>query len=114
MGLDPALVRILGRLPGLRTPTGFLISPVVGTIQGPVDLKPSPDEVAGLLWVPVERLLGADAFRLIPRRSRGLLIWSSALLHEGEVVWGATARILLGLRRVLRRVEGPWGVKREW
>ncbi len=108
VGLDPSRVRILGRLPELRTPTGFVISPVVGAVHGPVELHLSPDEVAGILWVPVSKLLRDDAFQLVPRRAGGLLIWSSALLHEGEVVWGATARVLLALRRLLRDLPGPW------
>ncbi len=108
VGIAPSAVRILGRLDDLRTPTGYVITPVVGSVRGPVEVRPSPDEVAGILWIPVPRLLRGDAFRLVPRRAAGLLIRSSALVHEGEVVWGATARILLALRRVLRGVPGPW------
>jgi len=108
VGLDPDLVEVLGRLPDLRTPTGYVITPVVGAAFGTVDLRPSASEVARIVRLPVPRLLEPGAFRLLPRRSHGLLIWSTSLVHRGDVIWGATARILLSLRRIVARVPGPW------
>ncbi len=108
IGLESRFVEVLGRLPDLRTPTGYVITPVVGVAPGTVDLHPSPSEVDRILRVPVSRLLEAGAFQLVPRRSHGLLIWSTAVIHRGDVIWGATARMLLSLRRILARVPGPW------
>ena len=108
VGLDPSRVRVLGRLPDIRTPTGFVITPVVAVVSGPVTFRLSPEEVAEVVLVPVDRLLRPGAFELVPRRGRGLLIWSSALVHGGHVIWGATARILQALRRVLLEIDGPW------
>jgi len=108
IGLDPTSVEVLGRLPEIRTPTGYVITPVVGAASAPVTLHPSPAEVERLLRIPAARLLEPDAFRLVPRRSHRLLIWSTSMIHDGDVIWGATARMLLSLRRMLGRVPGPW------
>lgn len=102
--LAPESIQVLGRLSDLRTPTGYVITPVVGAIRGPVVLTPSPDEVAFLIRVPVGFLLRDDAFRMVARRSGGLLIRTNALVFKEHVVWGATARILLELRRLIRSV----------
>jgi 8-oxo-dGTP pyrophosphatase MutT (NUDIX family) len=102
--LDPEAVEVLGRLPAIRTPTGFVITPVVGAATGPLDLHPAPAEVARLLRIPAGILFDPGSFRLVPHRSGGLLIWSTSLVYRGDVIWGATARILLSLRRVLAGV----------
>jgi len=112
VGLDPNAVEILGRLPAIRTPTAYVISPVVGVAPGTVHLEPSPSEVDRILRVPVKLLLEEGAFRLVPKRSHGLLIWSTAMVYRGDVIWGATARMLLSLRRVLSGVQGPWSGRR--
>ena len=108
VGITSEDVEILGRLATLRTPTRFVITPVVGAATGPLGLHPSPAEVARILRLPASLLLDPRNFRLVPRRSHGLLIWSTSLVHEGDVIWGATARMLLALRRVLAKVPGPW------
>lgn len=104
IALEADKIQVLGRLSDLRTPTGYVITPVVGVVRGPVTLTPSPDEVAFIIQVPVDFLLRDDAFRMVARRSRGLLIRTDALVFQGHVVWGATARILLELRRLIRSV----------
>ena len=101
-GIEPAGVELLGRLSDLRTPTGFVITPVVGLVRRHGALAPASDEVEALVTVPLEFLMRPGAFRRVVRRSRGVLIHGDALVYEGRVIWGATARILLALRRVLR------------
>ncbi|NOZ79745.1 MAG: CoA pyrophosphatase [Acidobacteria bacterium] len=102
IGLDPEHVRVLGLLSDIRTPTGYVITPVVGAVDGPVTLTPSPSEVAFLIRVPVSFLLGPEAFTDVTRRSNGLLISTKALVWNGHVIWGATARILQELVRIMR------------
>jgi len=105
-GIDPEDVEILGTLPDLRTPTGFVITPVVGLVRGRQHLRPESGEVEELVTVPLAFLTRPGAFRRVIRRSRGVLIHGDALVYEGRVIWGATARILLALRRVLRQEPG--------
>ncbi len=100
-GLPPESVEVLGRLGDLRTPTGFRITPVVGLVYGAPELRASDEEVQELLYLPVDVLLGPNAFVMVKKIVRGALVHSDAILHERHVIWGATARVLLALRRVI-------------
>src|SRR6478735_12602338 len=42
IGLDPARVQILGRLPIYRTGTGFEVTPIVGWAEPPLEYRPDP------------------------------------------------------------------------
>ena len=46
IGLAPERVDVLGYLPDYRTGTGYRITPVVGRIALPIELRPDPREVA--------------------------------------------------------------------
>ncbi len=114
IGLGRDQVRVLGLLSDIRTPTGFVITPVVGSVSDPVTLAPSPSEVAFLIRIPVAFLLAPGAFKKVTRRSNGLLIGTTALVWQGHVVWGATARILLEFVDVLRHAEPGRVSGRRW
>jgi len=103
IALDPGGIEVIGRLSDVRTPTGYVVTPIVGVVPGPVNPAPSPTEVAFVILVPLRFLLAPGAFRRVRRRAGGLLIQTDALVFEGHAVWGMTARILLELRRLLRR-----------
>jgi 8-oxo-dGTP pyrophosphatase MutT (NUDIX family) len=109
IGLNPAVVEVLGALPAVATITGYRITPFVGLIPYPYDFRPSPQEVKRLLLLPVEGFCP-------PER------WSSSLYHykgrstrvcywrlNREVIWGATARILLNLLALLDQHPIPGG-----
>ncbi len=100
-GLPPESVEVLGRLGDLRTPTGFRITPVVGLVRGAPELRASDEEVQDLLFLPADVLLGPSAFVLVRKSIRGALVHSDAVLHDGRVIWGATARVLLAFRRLI-------------
>jgi len=102
VGIEPQSVQLLGQLSDQRTPTGFLISPLVGAVASGVTVRPSPDEVELTIRVPLEFLQRPGAFKMVRRRAWGLLISSQALVWNGHEVWGATARMLLALRRLTR------------
>jgi 8-oxo-dGTP pyrophosphatase MutT (NUDIX family) len=99
VGLEPGRVEVLGLMDDFRTPTGFVITPVVGAVGPGPELHPASGEVAEVVPIPLLHLLRADAFTRVTRQARGLLVHGDALLWEGRVVWGATARMLLALRR---------------
>src|SRR5258706_7329161 len=56
LGIEPAAVDVLGLLDDVPTPTGFVITPVVARVRGPVELRPSAHEVAEAFAVPLEAL----------------------------------------------------------
>jgi 8-oxo-dGTP pyrophosphatase MutT (NUDIX family) len=95
IGLDPAAVGIGGALsPTTTFATGYRIHAFVGLIPDPVtlDLRPSPDEVETVLAYSLEVLREGYAMRRLIRR--GVPIHTPTYEVEGQMIWGATARIL--------------------
>ncbi len=102
LGIDPAAVEVLGLLDDVPTPTGFVITPVVARVAGPVTLLPESAEVAEAFLVEVPRLLRPDVYRSGGTRE---FLGVSYEMHEYHLasrrVWGATARIVWQLLGVL-------------
>ncbi|MCK9375722.1 MAG: CoA pyrophosphatase [Syntrophobacterales bacterium] len=97
IGLAPEAVEVLGTLPGVATITGYHITPYVGLIPHPYDFHTSPREVKRLLPLPLAGFYAPERWSSGPYifqgRTTRVCYW-----HNGqEVVWGATARILLHL-----------------
>lgn len=100
LGLPPSRVVLVGRLSDQRTTTGYVVTPVVGLVPGGAELTPRAAEVEEVLRVPLAALLAPGGFRTSTRTVRGLRISGDVMVWKGEEIWGATARILLALRRV--------------
>ena len=95
IGLDPAAVELAGALPPTATfATGYRIHPFVGLIPDPeeLDLTPSPDEVETVLAFTLDALRESYDMRRLVRR--GIAIHTPTYELEGQLIWGATARIL--------------------
>lgn len=102
VGLDPRKVEILGRLDPYRTVTGFDITPVVGAIRPPLDLKPDPVEVADIFEVPLAFILNAANHQRHSRTSpTGAVRAYYAMPYQDRYIWGATAGMLVNLYEVL-------------
>ncbi len=101
VGLDPALVRVLGRLDQYITGTGFAVTPVVGVVTPPFTITADPFEVADVFEIPLSFVLNAENHQLHRRHvaGRSRPFWS--LTWQDRVVWGATAGILVNLCDVL-------------
>jgi len=97
IALDPAQVRVLGRLPAHETVTGFSVVPVLGRIEGDFAAVAEPGEVAEVFRVPLAHVLDAARYRIEGRRWRGQMRRYYAVPWGPYYIWGATARILRGL-----------------
>lgn len=106
VGLAPARVRILGRLPRYPTTSGFLVTPVVGHVSGWVALTPSPSEVADLFTLPIAVLVDRSRWRQKRFDAGGIHLPYWELEWAGQRVWGATAGMLQLLLPPLRRALG--------
>jgi len=93
----PAAVEVLGALPPVATITGYHITPFVGIIPYPYDFHPSPREVKRLLDLPVDEFYPPERWRSGPYVFQGRTTRVCYWQNGQEVVWGATARILLNL-----------------
>lgn len=117
VGLAPADVSVVGALSTLRTfALATAITPVVGTIAAPPHESPSPAEVARIFDVALSDLLDPSNYARQWWRRGPDLPWFAVHFFRvpGEVVWGATARILTELLAVvtgttdeLRAAEEP-------
>jgi 8-oxo-dGTP pyrophosphatase MutT (NUDIX family) len=102
IGLDASHIEILGRLDPYVTVTGYEVTPVVGAVTPPFELKADPTEVADIFEVPL-------AFFLDPanhqRHSRvinaGIERAYYAIPYGDRYIWGATAGMLINLYEVL-------------
>jgi 8-oxo-dGTP pyrophosphatase MutT (NUDIX family) len=95
IALDPAAVEIGGALPPTTTfATGYRIYPFVGLVADPAQLglEPSPDEVETVLAYSLEILRESYEMRRLVRR--GVPIHTPTYEVEGQMIWGATARIV--------------------
>jgi 8-oxo-dGTP pyrophosphatase MutT (NUDIX family) len=101
IGLDPRVVELLGALAPVATTTGYHITPFLGLIPHPYEFHPNPQEVARLLLLPLEGFFdparwSSRAYQYQGRNTR-VCYWRG----DGELIWGATARILLNLLALL-------------
>lgn len=97
IGLVPESVEVLGTLPGVTTITGYHIIPFVGLIPHPYDFRPNPQEVKRLLALPLSDFYPPDRWSSGPYVFQGRTTRVCYWQNGEEVVWGATARILLNL-----------------
>lgn len=105
IGIGAGQVRLLGELGHVITPTGFSITPFVGWLSGPLDFKPSPDEIAEIFSVPLTHLLKPENFQLVMRNYDGLEVQDPVYSYGPHRIWGATGRIIHDLLSVWRLVQ---------
>jgi 8-oxo-dGTP pyrophosphatase MutT (NUDIX family) len=116
LGIDPNAVEVLGELDAVPTfVSGYVIRPFVGWLDDHPALDPNPAEVASVLEVPIEDLV--EDIRAAPGFSHGGRTFpTEAWIWQGNIIWGATARILrLALTRLAQAglAEAP-GDAPEW
>jgi 8-oxo-dGTP pyrophosphatase MutT (NUDIX family) len=101
IGLDPASVEVIGQLPEYRTATGFSVTPVVGLVRPPFELKPDRFEVAAVFETPLAFLLDPANRQRRRMEVGGVVRHYYAMSYEGYFIWGATAGMLVSLQRLL-------------
>jgi 8-oxo-dGTP pyrophosphatase MutT (NUDIX family)/NAD(P)H-hydrate repair Nnr-like enzyme with NAD(P)H-hydrate epimerase domain len=100
VGLDPATVEVLGRLPAFYIPPSrYWMSAVVARWREPHPLAPSAAEVAEILTVSTEVLRDPARWRAVPLTAAGAT-WAWQLAPR-QLLWGATAVVTGVLLEVL-------------
>jgi 8-oxo-dGTP pyrophosphatase MutT (NUDIX family) len=98
LGIEPAAVEVLGLLDDVPTPTGFVITPVVARIDGPIALSPSAGEVAAVFCTALDQLRAPGTYREEGTRTFLGITYAMHEYHVGErKIWGATARMVYQL-----------------
>lgn len=97
IGLEPGLVRIVGRLDQVWIPvSNFELVPVVGTVATHPLLVPQDSEVATIVEIPLEALYDEEVIGVEEFSVRGVTLRAGVFRYGGVRVWGATA-ITLGM-----------------
>jgi len=95
IGLARDDVMILGGLDDILTvSTGFVITPYVGIIPYPYPFQINADEVAELIFVPLRALMDERCVWASEVTWEGKEITTYHFHYQGDIIWGATARIL--------------------
>ena len=101
IGLDPRQIDLVGTLPPHLTVSQFRITPVVAVIRGSFTPIAEPGEVAEVFTLPFAHIADPANYRLEGRMWRGEWRAYRVAPYGPYYLWGATARILLGLAQRL-------------
>lgn len=105
IGLAPEAVEVLGELDDMPTiGSTYLISPFVGIIPWPYPFKIDPFEVDGLIEVPLAWLMDKGNIRQAGETINGEPMTTFFYHYQGDVIWGASARILHQFLEIYARV----------
>ena len=102
VGIPPKSVAIVGYLPPMPTVTGYAVTAVVGLLTDDVALQLDHTEVEYAFEVPLAFLLDRRNERALEREYQGRRIPTVEFHYEGERIWGATAHMLVELRKLLK------------
>ncbi len=101
IGLNPQNIRVLGRLANMITVSNFRVTPVVGVItKWPTVFRVGEHEVARIFTIPLGWLANSSnrwQFEMLGRK-RSLIAYHP---YDGELLWGATARMTVDFLKVL-------------
>jgi 8-oxo-dGTP pyrophosphatase MutT (NUDIX family) len=103
LGWPRDAIEVHGRLDDLATSTGFLITPFVGWLRRDLVPVPNAREIAKAFCVPLAQ------FVFVPPRPQifrgdGITRFVPSWHVDGEVLWGASAKIMKGFAGIVRDV----------
>ncbi len=110
IGLNPAQVRILGRMQNLHTISNYLVTPIVGVIPWPFPVQLEETEVSRVFSIPLDWLADPQNHEV---RNRSIPNSYVNFLHskiypviyfqpyQDELLWGVSAEITLQLINIL-------------
>ena len=102
LGIDPALVEVVGSLGEYRTVTGYVVAPVIGVLPPDLPLRPHEHEVADWFEAPLSFVLDPENQRIETAVFGGRERRYWQIEWNGRRIWGATAAMLVNLSRRLQ------------
>jgi 8-oxo-dGTP pyrophosphatase MutT (NUDIX family) len=106
IGLAPELVEFGGYLPDHVVISGFRVTPAVGFVQADYQLRIAPAEVHDVFEVPLDFILDAANHKSRQRKIGEMTIDIHDIPYGNRNIWGATAGMLMTLRRLLQTRTG--------
>ena len=101
VGLAGDRIRVVGQLDTYVTRTGFEVTPVIGLVSPPFDIKLDPFEVAEVFEVPLSFFLTPGSRQTHSREYQGRIRHFYVYPYENHYIWGATAGMLSNLVELL-------------
>lgn len=102
IGLDPAFVEPVARMPDYYTVSGYKVTPVIACVRAGYSLQAASDEVALIFDVPLGFMLDERNWHVRHAEALGRSWHTPAITWQGDrTIWGATAGMLAGLRTLL-------------
>jgi 8-oxo-dGTP pyrophosphatase MutT (NUDIX family) len=101
IGLEPECVEFAGYLPDHLVITGYRVTPVVGFVDARYRLKIHAGEVQNAFEVPLEFLFDAANHKPRIRQIGTHRLEMFDIPYGGRMIWGATANMLMTLRRLI-------------
>lgn len=101
IGLDRVHVDVIGQLDTYITRTGFVVTPVVGLVSPPFEIRPDPVEVAAVFEVPLSFVLDRSNHQRHSREWQNRIRHFYVFPHPEHYIWGATAGMLVNLADLL-------------
>jgi 8-oxo-dGTP pyrophosphatase MutT (NUDIX family) len=101
VGIHPDEVDIAGFLHPTLTVTGFAVTPVIGFVSSEYRLQVDPEEVESAFEAPLDFLMDSRNAIHSEREFRGTTFPVTTFHYGGHQIWGATAGMLLTMRRLL-------------
>ena len=102
IGLSEKFVEFAGYLPDHWVGTGFRVTPVVGFINPGYGLRIETAEVHDVFEVPLDFILDEANHKNRQRELGGVTVDAYDIPYGERNIWGATAGMLLTLRRLLQ------------
>jgi 8-oxo-dGTP pyrophosphatase MutT (NUDIX family) len=100
VGIRREDVRLLGRLGEMVTISNFVVTPVVGVVPWPYGFTIHTREVERLFSMPLTWLAARDHWQEFTRVETGHSV-ISYVPFDGELLWGATARMTVNFVKAL-------------
>jgi len=105
IGLRTGDAEVLGELDDeITTTSNFIVTPFVALVPYPYRFTLNKAEVDRLLRVPIAALLDKNCLKPDTEILNGQKVDSFAYHFRGQVIWGATARILNKLLDIIDRI----------
>jgi 8-oxo-dGTP pyrophosphatase MutT (NUDIX family) len=101
IGLKPDFVEFAGYLPDHHVVTGFRVTPAVGFVRPQYQLRIAKAEVHDVFEVPLDYILDSANHKSRRRKLGELFIDVHDIPYGDRNIWGATAGMLMTLRRKL-------------
>jgi len=110
VGLARAGVMLRLRLTPLHIPvSGYVLHPIVATVDEAPDVRPCADEVERIVEVELSALARGAGLSIEVREREDVSIQMPYFDLGGAKLWGATAMVVAELLAVLGAPLDPWG-----